>query len=165
MRRRRHSRWQARKAARPQVSYRASWIIGTVGGTTVWVDEGTRDALRERQAQLGARSVNETIRRLLATPGPDARSLFALHRKEIGALMRRHGVRALTAFGSRARGDASPGSDLDVAVRMRPRVKPIAVLAFEADIETLLGIPVNAVELPNARIEAVLAKEGVAFGS
>lgn len=134
-------------------------------GTTVWLEDATREKLRELQRALGARSVNETIERLMAQPAPDARALFAAHRGAIEAIMRKHGLRKLIAFGSRARGDAKPTSDLDLAAEVAKRASPLAVLAAEADLEAALGIPVSLVELPNPRLAAVLRREGVPFGS
>lgn len=52
----------------------------------------------------------------------------------------RHGVRKLVAFGSRARGDARPDSDLDLAAAFPKRAPPLA-------------------------LQRVIAKEGVVFGS
>ena len=134
-------------------------------GTTVWIDEAVRRALRERQEQFGARSVNETIRRLLEAPGVDARTLFLRHGKEIKRILDRHRVRKLIAFGSRARGDARPDSDLDLAVEMPANANPLAILALEADLEELLEVKVDLVELPNARLRPALEREGVRFGA
>src|ERR1051325_2689385 len=116
-------------------------------GTTVWVDDETRKALRRLQRDLGAASANDTIRRLIERPSLDARTLFALHRAAIAALLARHKGKRLVAFGSRARGDADPASDLDVAVEMGRGADALAPLALEADLEDLLGMPVNVVDL------------------
>jgi predicted nucleotidyltransferase len=132
-------------------------------GTTVWVDDATRRDLRRLQKELGVGSVNETIRRLLDRPALDARTLFALHRDAIRAVLKRHRLRRLVAFGSRARGDASPTSDLDLAVEAAPQADPLAVLAAEADLEQVTGLRVNLVELPNPRLEEAIEREGVPF--
>lgn len=133
-------------------------------GTTVWIDESTRMALRELQKAYGTRSVNETLQRLLAQPPPDARALFATHRPQIEAIVRKHRIKRLIAFGSRARGDARVTSDLDLAVELRKDADPLALLAAEADLEEALGVPVRLVELPNARLADAIRKEGVPFG-
>lgn len=132
-------------------------------GTTVWVDDDTRQALRRLQKEFGTDSVNATLRRLIERPALDARTLFALHRDAIRAVLRRHRLRRLVAFGSRARGDAGPTSDLDLAVEASPRSGPLSILAAESDLEEVLGLPVNLVELPDARIQAALDHEGVPF--
>lgn len=132
-------------------------------GTTVWVDETTRAHLRRLQESLGTSSVNETIRRLLEQPATDARGLFTKHGREIRRIMRQHGIRNMTAFGSRARGDARPGSDLDVAVEMKKDARPLAVLAAEADLEEELGLSVHLVELPKAELHDIIRREGIRF--
>lgn len=134
-----------------------------MSGTTVWVDGETRAALRELQAALGTSSVNDTLKRLLRQPAPDARAIFATQRVAIEEILNRHRLRGLVAFGSRARGDATSASDLDLAARPAPGASPLAILSAEADLEAVLGIPVNLVELPNARLEATIRREGVRF--
>lgn len=132
-------------------------------GTTVWIDADTREALRRLQASLGTHSVNATIRRLIERPEPDARTIFGQHRQAIRQILDRHKLEGLVAFGSRARGDASPTSDLDLAVKLERGASPLAILAAEADLEAQTGLRVDLVELPNARIAAVLKREGVRF--
>lgn len=133
-------------------------------GTTVWVEDATRDELRMSQHDLGTNSVNATIQYLTRKPALDARALFAVHFETIRSLMKRHRVRKLIAYGSRARGEARPTSDLDLAVKMASNADPLAVLALEADLEEALGVPVSVVELPNERVEKAIGKEGIPFG-
>jgi hypothetical protein len=138
--------------------------IGTMG-TTIWVEEGTREALRRLQEQLGTDSANATIRRLIDQPATDARTLFSRHRQGIRAIVRRHGLRRLMAFGSRARGDATMASDLDLAVEAGPGAGPLAILAAEAELEEELGVHVNLVEAPNPALKEILRREGIAFAA
>ncbi len=42
-----------------------------------------------------------------------------MRRHDLSALARRHGLRAIILFGSRARGDAQAGSDCDICVSAR----------------------------------------------
>ena len=132
-------------------------------GTTVWVDDETRAQLRRIQNAFGDPSVNATIKRLIEQPATDAASIFAKHRTEIKAILARHKLRDLVAFGSRARGDASPTSDLDLAVRPAPGASPLAILSAEEELEKVLGLAVNIVEIPNARLDTTIAREGVRF--
>jgi predicted nucleotidyltransferase len=132
-------------------------------GTTVWVDDQVRAELRGLQGTLGLGSVNATLRHLLERPPQDAHSLFATHREEIQAVLARHDLRGLVAFGSRARGDAHAASDLDLAAEPGPGADPMALLAAEADLEELLGIRVHLVELPNRGLHDVIEREGVPF--
>ena len=132
-------------------------------GTTVWIDDGTRQELRRLQDAFGDPSVNATIRRLIAQPAMDARAIFARHRDTIRAVLRRRHLGSLVAFGSRARGDAAPASDLDLAAVPGPKAGPLDVLAAEADLSEALGLRVHLVDLPNPKVEAAIRKEGVRF--
>lgn len=129
----------------------------------MWIDEGTREALRRLQVAFGTDSVNATIRRLIEQPSPDAQGLFAKHHDAIRTILRRHGIRRLVAFGSRARGDATAASDLDLAAEFAKGSPPLALLAAEADLEAELGLKVNLVEIPNPKLADVLRREGVPF--
>ncbi|HEX2051800.1 MAG TPA: nucleotidyltransferase domain-containing protein [Actinomycetota bacterium] len=57
----------------------------------------------------------------------------------------RHGARAMWVFGSRARGDASPESDLDLLVAVSPRTSILDLIRMELELEELLGIDVQVV--------------------
>jgi len=134
-------------------------------GTTVWIDDDTRRELRRLQDAFGAPSVNATIRRLIETPTLDARTIFHRHKDAVAAILARHRLRRLVAFGSRARGDATPASDLDLAAEPEPGADPLAILSAEADLEAAIGVSVNLVELPNDRLRDVLRREGVPFAA
>jgi uncharacterized protein len=64
-------------------------------------------------------------------------------RDEITAVATRHSVRTVRVFGSVARGDAGPGSDLDVLVEMGDHGGLLEQAAVQADMEDLLGCPVH----------------------
>jgi predicted nucleotidyltransferase len=55
----------------------------------------------------------------------------------------RHGAAVLRVFGSVARGDAGPGSDLDVLVDMDDRRGLLEQAALQNELEDLLGCPVH----------------------
>jgi predicted nucleotidyltransferase len=134
-------------------------------GTTVWIDDSIRAELRRLQADFKSSSVNDTIRRPILRPALDARTLFALHHDAINTILLRHKVRRLVAFGSRARGDAGPTSDLDLAAELHEKAEALALLSVEAELEAALGIRVNLVELPNKRLARTLKREGVPFAA
>jgi len=48
-------------------------------------------------------------------------------------------------FGSRARGDATSGSDLDLLIGLEPGRSLLDVVAIKQDLEDLLGYPVDVV--------------------
>jgi uncharacterized protein len=64
-------------------------------------------------------------------------------RAKILELAARHGVRNVRVFGSIARGDASATSDIDLLVDVEPARTLLDVIAFEQDLEELLGRSVD----------------------
>lgn len=77
--------------------------------------------------------------------------LVSKHRKVIAALARAHGLRNLRVFGSRARGDARPDSDLDLLFDLEPGRTLFDVMAFQGRIEPIVGVPVHLTELEGMR--------------
>ena len=67
------------------------------------------------------------------------------HRDEILRLAREHGARKLRLFGSAARGDDRPDSDLDLLVEMEPGRSLVDHVALKQDLEELLGRDVDVV--------------------
>ena len=66
-------------------------------------------------------------------------------RDEIERLADRCGARNIRVFGSVARGQAGPESDLDVLVRFDPDRSLLYLIGFEQDLAELLGHPVDVV--------------------
>ena len=63
-------------------------------------------------------------------------------------LLRKYHVKQLSLFGSRARGDNRPDSDIDLMVDYQPNVKIdlFDFVALKLDMEELLGVSVDLVE-------------------
>jgi predicted nucleotidyltransferase len=61
------------------------------------------------------------------------------HRREILDSAARHGVRHVRVFGSVARGDDHENSDVDFLVDVEPGRTLLDVIAFEQDVQQLLG--------------------------
>jgi uncharacterized protein len=59
-------------------------------------------------------------------------------RRDILQIASRHGARNLRVFGSVARGDDHPGSDLDLLVDMEPGRSLLDLVALGQDLEDLL---------------------------
>ena len=75
-----------------------------------------------------------------ATP---LREMVVSRAADIKAIARRHGAVSVAVFGSVARGEARPGSDIDLLVELEAGTRPIELLALGADLEGLLGVPVD----------------------
>jgi predicted nucleotidyltransferase len=56
-----------------------------------------------------------------------------------------HGAKSVRLFGSVARGEARPGSDVDILVELEPGRSLLDLVAIKQDLEDLLGRPVDVV--------------------
>ena len=82
--------------------------------------------------------------------------MLAGHRLEVRAIAQRHGLTNLRAFGSVARGEEAPQSDIDLLVDVAAGVGLVGLARCQRDLEKLL----------DARVDLVPAsslKEGVAL--
>jgi predicted nucleotidyltransferase len=66
-------------------------------------------------------------------------AIVQAHRRKILELATVHGMRNIRVFGSTARGDAGPNSDIDLLVDADSGRTLLDVIAFEQDLEELLG--------------------------
>ena len=71
--------------------------------------------------------------------------LLEEYRAEIMAIARRHGVVSIRVFGSVARGEAGPDSDVDLLVTISGQTSPWFPGGLVADLEDLLGRSVQVV--------------------
>ena len=72
-------------------------------------------------------------------------SLVERHRDEIVGLAARHKGRSIAVFGSVARGEDGPSSDVDFLVDFEPGSSLFDLVRLEAALSDLLGCPVDAV--------------------
>lgn len=79
---------------------------------------------------------------------------LALYAAELRSLAAQHGLDHLRVFGSVARGDDGPASDVDVLARRQPDASALDVLAFPEAATTVLGFPVDLL-LDDSRGEAM----------
>jgi len=75
----------------------------------------------------------------------DAKTLLKTRRKEILEIAARHGAINVRVFGSVARGENRPDSDIDFLVDVGPVHSPWFPAGLIADLEDLLGVPVDVV--------------------
>ncbi|MDR0416262.1 MAG: helix-turn-helix domain-containing protein [Propionibacteriaceae bacterium] len=73
------------------------------------------------------------------------RRLLAERRADILEIARRRNIAAVKVFGSVARGDERPDSDIDLLVTPGPGMTLWELIGFEDDIQDLLHVAVDAV--------------------
>ena len=71
------------------------------------------------------------------------------HREEILRIAAQHGATTVRVFGSVARGNAGPESDLDLLVDEVGEVGPWFPAELMADLEDLLGVRVDVLTRPS----------------
>lgn len=64
-------------------------------------------------------------------------------RDEILRLATRHGARNVRVYGSAARGEAGPDSDIDIVVDLEPGRTLLDLGGLQMDLQDLLGRPVD----------------------
>jgi predicted nucleotidyltransferase len=69
-------------------------------------------------------------------------------RAQVLALAARYGATDLRVFGSVARGEAGPDSDIDILVKPNPDWSLLDRIQFKQALETLLGCPVDLITDP-----------------
>ena len=81
----------------------------------------------------------------MTTPiqGPMTLSALRRHRQTIADLARRRGVISVKVFGSVARGEARPDSDVDLLVELEPGRSLLDLGGFREDVSELLRRPVH----------------------
>ena len=77
--------------------------------------------------------------------GSDLSSIVERNRAEILDLVRRHRGRSIALFGSVARGEATPGSDIDFLVEFEPSGSLLDLVHLEEALAELLGVDVDVV--------------------
>lgn len=71
--------------------------------------------------------------------------LLGKKRDEILRVAEEHGGRNVRVFGSAARGETGPGSDVDLLVEMTEGRSLLDLVGLSQDLEELLGVPVDVV--------------------
>ena len=87
-------------------------------------------------------SANRTVARSKA---PDL-ALLRARRDEILQVASRHGASNVRVYGSAARGDARPDSDVDLLVDLEAGRSLIDEVLLQQELEALLGYPVDVAE-------------------
>jgi len=96
--------------------------------------------------EAGTRTASpRMLERLRSAARPLPRQSLAEHRDELLDLAERFGFTHLRVFGSTARGEDKPGSDLDLLVTRPPGVGLLTVASFAEAAKELLGVEVDVV--------------------
>jgi len=77
--------------------------------------------------------------------------------RKLVSIARKHGVVRASLFGSFARGDARPDSDLDVLVEMEPGRSLLDLVRLERELKKALGLEVD-VATPKSLYPSVLER-------
>lgn len=85
------------------------------------------------------------LTRLAETARPRPSTALAEHRSEVEALLRQHKALGAKVFGSVARNEDRPGSDLDLLVAFRPDASLFDQVDLAYDLERLLDVEVDVV--------------------
>jgi uncharacterized protein len=81
----------------------------------------------------------------------ERRALVESRREEIRAIASRHRGRKVALFGSAARGEDGPESDVDLLVEFEPGSSLFDLLHLQDDLEALLGCRVDVVSVGGLR--------------
>lgn len=111
-------------------------------------------------AACGAALDLRVVKRRGRGRGPRRTARLAMIRRLRGRLnkaARARGVRNLRVFGSVARGDETPDSDVDFLVELDPGRTLIDLIGFQQDAEEILGVGVDAA-VPRFLKETVRAR-------
>ena len=73
------------------------------------------------------------------------KDLLTTKRDEILRLADQHGAKNVRVFGSLARGETGPESDVDLLVDMEKGRSLLDLVAFWQDVQDLLGCPVDVI--------------------
>jgi predicted nucleotidyltransferase len=95
--------------------------------------------------------------------GMDTYTALQTRRDDILSIAARHGARNVRVFGSVARGEARPDSDVDILVDMEPGRSLFDLGGLLYDLQTLLGVEVDVVTEKGLRprIRAQVLQEAV----
>jgi len=92
-------------------------------------------------------SAAERMRRYRARrrAGGTARAAVLRKAELIRSLARAHGAQSIALFGSAARGDEHPGSDLDFMVELAPGRSLLDLISLGNDLQAVLGRKVETI--------------------
>lgn len=118
---------------------------GTTQSTVSAYESGRKEpGFSTLERLLGVVGASLTISQGLSTP-PRPSAVRREHRAEILRLARHHGAEVLGVFGSVARGEDQPGSDLDLLVRFESGRSLVDHAALLRELGEALEVPVDVI--------------------
>lgn len=143
-------RLKLRRAAAGLTQRELAVLSGVKQPLIAAIERGTRaPSEAARSALEGALQVRPSV-------------LLRARRDEVLAAIARVGASDPRVFGSVARGDDGPGSDIDLLVTFPPEADIVTLLTLEEELADLLIVPVDVVSsgssgrvLDRARVEAI----------
>lgn len=84
--------------------------------------------------------------------------LLEQHREDVAKVFARYPVRQVWVFGSVARGDDRPDSDLDLLVELEPNASVVDILGLDEDVSAALGCPVDVVTTAELKSNELLRR-------
>lgn len=98
-------------------------------------------------------------------PGSAMRDRVLAHSDDLHRALQPLGARGITLFGSVARGDDTPGSDVDLVVDVEPTVSMFTLLRMQREAETILGRKVDLIprEGLKSAVAASIERDGVSL--
>jgi predicted nucleotidyltransferase len=118
--------------------------------STIYIDEALLRAAKVRAVETGRKEheiVEAALRQFLNTDGAPTLDDLRRRRDELLQIARSHGARDVRVFGSVARGEARPDSDVDFLVELEPGRSLLDLSGLILDLEEALGREVDVVEI------------------
>lgn len=116
---------------------------GVSQSTVAMIESGRRQPSVQMLERLLAAAGFHLDARLINTIRPS--QLLERFQIEITDLLARYPLAQVWVFGSVARGDDRPDSDLDLLVELRPGASVLDIIGLDEELGALLGCPVDVV--------------------
>ena len=122
----------------------------TAGTTTIEVPiplKGRLAKLRQHERQAYHEIIAQALDALEAKEAGTLDPLIAKHRQALRVAARRNRIDRIWLFGSRARGQARPDSDVDLLVKAKAGASLFDLAGFVADAQDILGCRVDVADV------------------
>ncbi len=111
--------------------------------TSVALSEANRDRLARIKEDAGLRSMDEVVGTLLGAARHSIDRLMENRGERVAKVADEHGIRRLTAYGSRVWGAPHARSDVDLVAEFDGRVSMFELMRAERALADAFGAPVD----------------------